>query len=251
MSPTPVATVNQAEPTLSKIELRITSQQAMPMRFAGQIWIADAAGSLYWPKQKLLIVSDCHFEKGSFLKQFANPIPIYDTLTTISHIAELILMYEPQHVVCLGDSFHDTAAGERMLEQDIESLQSLLQQVSRWTWILGNHDPDIPWQFGGERCVSLVIEQIMLAHEPEALATLQAHHAKAQVIGHFHPKLSITRKRHAMHGKCFMWDDTTLIMPGIGAFTGGLDATEPVLDNIVKKDSRKYALSYQKKIYTL
>lgn len=235
----------------SKVEQRISTQQATPFRFAGQIWIADASGGLFWPKHKTLIVSDCHFEKGSFLKQFANPIPTYDTITTISRIAELMICYAPEHVVCLGDSFHDLHAGQRMLGKDIAALQGLIKQATKWTWILGNHDPEIPWHFGGDRQHHLVLDNIMLAHEPETAMGLEHADAEFQIIGHFHPKMSVTIKRHSMYGKCFVHDDTTLIMPGIGAFTGGLDVNESALDNVVAKPTRKYVLTYQDKIYAL
>jgi DNA ligase-associated metallophosphoesterase len=237
--------------TPGKIETKISAQQATPFRYAGQIWIADASGGLFWPKHKILIVSDCHFEKGSFLKQFANPIPTYDTITTISHIAELMICYEPEHIICLGDSFHDLNAGQRMLTKDIFALQGLIAQAPQWTWILGNHDPDIPWQFGGARQHHLVLDDIMLAHEPESPEVLHAAGAQFQIIGHFHPKMSVTIKRHSMYGKCFVHDEVTLIMPGIGAFTGGLDVHEAALDRVVVKSSRKYVLTYQNKIYAL
>ncbi|MFT5996774.1 MAG: hypothetical protein ACI9RV_002384, partial [Glaciecola sp.] len=52
----------------------LIDHQVIPVKFAGHRMLLDAGGVLLWPQQDLLIFSDLHLEKGSFLSQFANPL---------------------------------------------------------------------------------------------------------------------------------------------------------------------------------
>jgi metallophosphoesterase superfamily enzyme len=45
---------------------RAEKQQAMLINCAKHQLLLDASGALIWPKHKLLVVSDLHFEKGSY-----------------------------------------------------------------------------------------------------------------------------------------------------------------------------------------
>ncbi len=66
-----------------------------------------------------------------------------------------------------------------------------------------------------------MIDGIVFRHEPE---TGDA----PQVIGHFHPALSLSLQGHRLRGKCFAVNERMLIMPAFGSFTGGLDLRDPV-----------------------
>lgn len=239
------------------LEHYIAAQNATVCKFAGQLWIADASGALFWPQQQWLIISDCHFEKGSYLKQFANPIPVVDTQTTLQIIASLITIYQPKKVVCLGDSFHDVHADKRLLSTDIKTLQSLIASVPKWDWVLGNHDPDIPGQFSGNRVPYLIQDKILFTHEPEDAETLSEITTEYrlpveyQIIGHYHPKLYKTIRRQSMSGKCFVFDAKNMIMPAIGTFTGGLDVNDPAFSPWVDLNARQYVLCYQHKAFRL
>ena len=51
---------------------------------AGVDFVADPAGALYWPAQRLLAVADLHFEKGSSIAARGVLLPPYDTAATQS-----------------------------------------------------------------------------------------------------------------------------------------------------------------------
>ena len=51
---------------------KLQARTACLIDFAGQRFILDASGALVWPKHDMVVFSDLHFEKGSFLSQFAN-----------------------------------------------------------------------------------------------------------------------------------------------------------------------------------
>lgn len=52
---------------------------------------------------------------------------------------------------------------------------------------------------------------------------------KATVIGHFHPKARLHLHRRRVSHPCFAWNDSLLIMPAFGTFTGGLEVTDKAL----------------------
>ncbi len=218
-----------------------------PLRFADRVWLADALGALYCPDEDLLLVSDLHFGKGSYLKLHGSPIPCYDTHKTLAMLTELIHRYRPQTCVCLGDSFHDLGAGQRFSSSEVEQLNTLVGQVPQWIWVLGNHDPAIPDGIRGKSIAHWQLGECLLTHEPENISHFGC---TAQIIGHFHPKATCTVKRHSMTGKVFLLDTTCLIMPSLGAFTGGLDADDPAFLSLFAA-SPQQLLCYQNKIYPI
>ena len=101
-------------------------------------FIADPAGALYWREEGLLVVADLHFEKGSAFAARGVFLPPYDTASTLARLARLIEFYGPRCVVALGDSFHDSNAGERICAEDRRMIAAL--QLRR-DWISGHRQP--------------------------------------------------------------------------------------------------------------
>ena len=224
---------------------KLQDKHACIISFADHKMIVDVSGALIWPAQQLLVVSDCHFEKASYLSAFANPIPHYDSRKTLQTLQGLLDYYQPAHVLCLGDSFHDQQAWTRLSGEEKALLVDLIESRSKWTWILGNHDPELPAELPGEQAEHLVVENIRFVHEP----VTQMDDEERQVFGHFHPKLTKTVTRHRMTGKCFMYDDSKMVMPAFGAFTGGLPITEAPLSELFDLKNTHKNLIYNGKIH--
>lgn len=231
---------------------RLTSQQAYIINFARNRIILDASGTLFWPTYDLLVFSDLHFEKGSFLSQFANPIPRLDTQKTLNNMQNILALYQPSCVICLGDSFHDGNAISRMDLRNIEVLNSMVNSVLNWQWVLGNHDPEIPKEIAGLSSVNLTVNNLLLVHEPEEkIKKAQDYESiEAQIVGHFHPKMRTKKVGHMMSGKCFVVGNEVLLMPAFGQYTGGLSIDHEVIKNTVGKTSLKYFL-YGQKIFNI
>lgn len=227
----------------------VMSNRVIPIRFADQRFIVDGCGVLFWPKHELLIFSDLHFEKGSFLTQFAHPLPRFDTRETLKRMQGLIAEYMPKQVICLGDSFHDGNAHKRMQSDDIMAINELIASVESWLWILGNHDPDIPQSLSGQREKWLMLDQILFVHEPEDLPGYEAF--SGQVVGHFHPKTSYTLSNKTVTGKCFLIGDALLLMPAFGKYTGGLSSEHSVIKALFEKKKPQILLTYHTKLFML
>ena len=230
-----------------KLVSKLQNKQAGMINFASHKMIVEATGALIWPSQRLLVVSDCHFEKASFLGAFANPIPHYDSLKTLHALQNLVDYYSPEHVICLGDSFHDQNAWSRLSDSEKQALIRLVQSRQRWTWILGNHDPELPSELPGDHAERLVIKNLIFLHEPEQ----QNSDDHSQIFGHFHPKLTKTIARHRMTGKCFMYDESKMVMPAFGAFTGGLSIKEAPLSELFNLKKSNKHLIYSNKIHAV
>jgi len=60
-----------------------------------------------------------------------------------------VAAYQPDRLVCLGDSFHDGGAGARLMHENRAALTTLAQGVADWVWVSGNHDPKAPDAMAG------------------------------------------------------------------------------------------------------
>jgi len=183
-------------------------------------------GSLYWPEQNLLIVSDLHLEKASsFAARRGTMLPPYDTQATLEMLAMRVTELQPSKVISLGDSFHDEDASVRLPNSYRLALKQLMEG-RQWIWICGNHDPSSPEDLGGEFCEEMYIGNLHFRHEP-------LHDYKpGEIAGHLHPCAKIKRKGKAVRRKCFASDGNRLIMPAYGTFTGGLNIRDDAYEGL-------------------
>jgi uncharacterized protein len=181
---------------------------------AGTALVADCAGALYWPEQRLLAMADLHLEKGSSFAARGVLLPPYDTAATLAGVARLIARYVPRVVVALGDSFHDDAGPARIAAADRASLAAL-QRGRDWIWITGNHDPDPPDGIGGSSSFALAIDALLFRHAPAG--------DDGEIAGHLHPVARVGSHRRSMRRRCFASDGRRMVMPAFGAYAGGLN----------------------------
>ena len=186
---------------------------------AGVALVADPAGALYWPDEKLLAVADLHLEKGSAFAARGVLLPPYDTATTLARLARLIERYAPRQVIALGDSFHDGGGPARMDDLSRVTLQAL-QRGRDWVWIAGNHDPDPANNIGGRFADVLTLGALTFRHEPSPRPN------DGELAGHLHPMARVTRRGRAVSRRCFASDARRLVMPAFGAYAGGLNVRD-------------------------
>jgi uncharacterized protein len=181
--------------------------------------VADPAGALYWPDEKMLAVADLHLEKGSAFAARGVLLPPYDTATTLNRLARLVDRYAPSLVIALGDSFHDGGGPARMDEMSRVALKAL-QRGRDWVWIAGNHDPAPAENIGGRFADMLGLGPLTFRHEPSVVVT------EGEIAGHLHPLARIARRGRAVSRRCFAGDGRRLIMPAFGAYAGGLNVRD-------------------------
>ncbi len=187
-------------------------------RFCNTELQALPSGALWWPSERLLVVSDLHLGKSERLARRGGALlPPYETIETLTRLSGDIDATGPKTVVCLGDSFDDAEAADALWDNEIETL-TRLQAGRRWVWVEGNHDPG-PIALGGTHLAELTVDALTFRHIARASA------GPGEVSGHYHPKARV----RGMARPCFMQDAKRLILPAYGWYTGGLDWTTPSL----------------------
>jgi uncharacterized protein len=212
--------------------------------FADTTLTLDAAGVVYGPQERTLIISDMHFGKGSFLGSEQHLLPHYDIVDTIERARALIAHYQPDKVVSLGDSFHDKSAHQRMEDSTVAAINQLCSMVRSWIWVLGNHDPSIAACFAGITAQHHELGNMLLTHEPMDAQS-------PQIIGHFHPKTRIKLLRSRLSGKCFVQNNQYLLMPSFGSYTGGLDASHEAITHYIPEAQQRKFFMYNNKIWSV
>jgi uncharacterized protein len=188
--------------------------------FSGHAMMALPQGALFWPERKTLLVADLHLEKASWFARLGQMLPPYDSIATLADLTALAASTGAQEIWCLGDSFHDAEGCDR-LPARARALLTSLTATTRWTWIVGNHDPGFTDHCGGEIVEEAVVDGLVLRHEADPAE------ARPELSGHFHPKLRISQRGRLVSRRCFVATPRKLILPAFGALTGGLDVTHP------------------------
>ena len=192
----------------------------VPFSFAGETFVASPEGALHWPAQSALLVADLHLEKASWFARLGQFLPPYDSVATLTALAELVEATGVTRLYCLGDSFHDRFGCDRLPDQARELLSAMTEKLD-WVWILGNHDPGFADHCGGRLVEELEVAGIILRHEADP------SDYRPEMSGHFHPKLRVSMRGRHVSRRCFVASSTKLILPAFGSLTGGLDASHP------------------------
>ena len=233
LPPTPDLSPPQAgggEQTAARGEVSLSSGEVSlstpinEIHLAGVTLIADCAGVLWWPEERLLAVADLHLEKGSSYGRRRIFLPPYDTAATLARLAKLIAHYAPRTVIALGDSFHDGGGPDRLGDGDRATLRAL-QRGRSWVWIAGNHDPDPASDIGGEFMGVLRAGALTFRHEPTETCA-------GEIAGHLHPVARISRRGRSVRRRCFVADERRVIAPAFGAYTGGLNIRDRAFANL-------------------
>lgn len=201
------------------------SRISTDIALCGETLTPHPMGALYWSARKALIVSDLHFEKGSSFATRGVLLPPYDTRTTLKRLSALIREYDPALIVSLGDAFHDLHAEARMEEEDAAALEALMKGRD-WLWILGNHDPEPPARFAARTEIEAAVGPFMFRHEPKEGA------APGEIAGHLHPCARVSSEGRLLRRRCFAVGDDRLVMPAMGAYTGGLNILDEAYANL-------------------
>ena len=198
--------------------------------FAGAELAALGSGALWWPARELLCVSDLHLGKSERVARRSGlALPPYDTRDTLGRLADDLAHTQARTVICLGDSFDDLGAAQSLAEDERLWIAGL-QAGRRWIWIEGNHDPG-PVDMGGTHRAELTEAPLVFRHIAQT-------GARAEVSGHYHPKVTVRLRGRALSRPAFLFDDTRLILPAYGTYTGGLRSTTPDLSHLMRDNAR-------------
>ena len=206
-----------------------------PTRFAGHELLLDPLGGVYWPTQRLLAVADLHLEKGTAAAHGGSLLPPWDTTLTLDRLTALIVKHRPLTVVALGDSFHDRYGFSRMATADAGRLLALAEAVD-FVWVLGNHDPAPAPGLAGLSTLCWSHQGLDFCHQARPSMS------RPELVGHHHPKATIATRAGAVTRPCFVVGDNRLMLPAVGAFTGGLDVASPAIARLFPTGGQAHLL---------
>ncbi|HEY1145538.1 MAG TPA: ligase-associated DNA damage response endonuclease PdeM [Allosphingosinicella sp.] len=198
--------------------------------FSGFELMALPQGALFWPAREALLVADLHLEKASWFARAGQMLPPYDSIATLADLTAIVAATDAREIWCLGDSFHDRDGCDR-LPEEARAMLTALTASTRWTWIIGNHDPGFADHCGGAIVEEAVVDGLVLRHEADPAE------ARPELSGHFHPKLRISLRGRQVSRRCFVTTPRKIILPAFGALTGGLDAHHPEIVRAVGPDA--------------
>ena len=200
-----------------------------PFHLQGERLLLDPLGALVWPAMHTLVVSDLHLEKGSACAVRGQLVPPWDTHLTLDRLALLLRRHRPRTVVALGDSFHDVGGHARMAPADAARLTDMARSAE-FVWVLGNHDP-LPPALPGIATDAWTQAGLVFRHEA-------TKGARGEVSGHHHPKATVETRASAVTRPCFVLDQARIMLPALGAYTGGLDIRHPSIARLFPRGGR-------------
>ncbi len=211
---------------------------AAPVHLGGHRLLLDPLGAVVWPEAGLLAVADLHLEKGTAAARRGQLVPPWDTGLTLDRLESLLRRWRPRLVVALGDSFHDARGAGRMAAGDAARLQAM-GEAARFVWVLGNHDPAAPDGLPGLAAESWEWDGLVFRHEgvPGGVAG-----AEGELCGHHHPKASVETRAGRITRPCFVADGRRIMLPAMGAYTGGLDLHSPAIARLFPRGGRAFLL---------
>ena len=204
------------------------------INFAGEQLTLNQYRSIFWDKEKSLILSDLHLGKTAHFRKNGIALPNGVIEKDLENLQNLIEHYEPEKIIIVGDLFHAELNSEieifRKWFDDFNTIKCLL--------VKGNHDR-FSKKFGIEEAQIYETENFIFSHE--ALDS----HQKPQSGGHIHPGVSLmAQNRQKLKFPCFLVSENQIILPAFSQFTG-LDI------NFEKKQSstfKKYIITAEKLI---
>lgn len=200
----------------------------------------SADRSIYWEKEKALIVSDLHFGKTGHFRKAGIAVPQSVYKEDIQRLVALIQYFKPTSLVVVGDMFHSHANKELDLfakwRNDFLHLDIHL--------VKGNHDI-LQRKWYTETGIqvhdtTLTIGKFCFQHDPGECGDNQEHYVFS---GHIHPGITLNGMgKQTLRFPCFYFSETYCILPAFSRFTGMVsirpgeeDITFAIVNNTVLK----------------
>ncbi len=209
-----------------------------PLHLAGERLMLDPEGALVWPAQRLLAVADLHLEKGSAAASRGSLLPPWDTRATLDRLGALLRRHAPRTVVALGDSFHDPRGSRRLMAADAARLAAMAEAAA-FVWVLGNHDPAPAEGIAGASVAEWRAGPLVFRHQAVAGTA-------GEISGHFHPKAQVPVRGTVVSRACFVADARRVLLPALGAYTGGLDVRDAAIAQLFPRGGRVFLLGRER-----
>lgn len=165
---------------------------------------------------RILVVSDIHLGKITHFRKAGIPLPQNARMKSLEKLDELVIRYQPEVLLLLGDFFHSD------YNHDWPVISEVLHSWTLPEIILagGNHDvlSGVHYSDAGIRVrAEFHLGRLIFTHEP--LELVEAGYCN--IAGHIHPAVNLLgRAKQRLRLPCFHLSENRMILPAFGAFTG-------------------------------
>ncbi|MFM8705017.1 MAG: ligase-associated DNA damage response endonuclease PdeM [Planctomycetia bacterium] len=152
------------------------------------------------------------------------PVPEGSAQHDLARLEALVLRHAVRRLLVLGDLFHARSGCTERVRDEFATMRARIL-ATEVVLVQGNHDRPLgplPPSLGIDAVLpSLDEPPLRFVHEP-ATAVAAVDGASFTVGGHLHPTISIrSPSGDRISDRCFVAEDSVLVLPAFGSFTGG------------------------------
>jgi DNA ligase-associated metallophosphoesterase len=173
--------------------------------------------SMYWPKEKALMLADLHLGKINHFRRSGYAVPAKANDANTATLIDLLRRHKPERMIFVGDLFHSH------YNQEWEVLGQVMKHFPSCSFelVMGNHDIMSRLQYDRHNLVvhqgGLDVAGLWLTHIPDENTDKGLYN----LSGHIHPGARLFgRGRQALLLPCFYFGEKCGILPAFGSFTG-------------------------------
>ena len=176
--------------------------------------------ALWWPARRSLIVADVHFGKSSVFRSHGIAVPSGSTQDNLVRLTACLQRYPAERLLCLGDLTHGRSGRTPQLHAQLDTFRQRHASL-HITLVRGNHDrhAGVPEALRAEVAEEPFVEgPFSFRHAPSSGETLGGLHY--EFAGHIHPAIVLGDQHDRLRLPCFVFAQSSAILPAFGAFTG-------------------------------
>lgn len=193
---------------------RLTS---IDVTVAGETLVLRGDRSLYWPRERALVVADVHVGKTESLRSDGVAVPDGAMFDDLVRLAAAIEGTGAERIIVIGDLVHDARGLTPLVREFVTRWRHTVP--CRLDLVLGNHD---------RRVRRLPSEWDMVVHDPcltlEPLAFCHDTHVPGTytLIGHVHPRIHLFGGGDGVRVPCFHIGHSVMTLPAFSTLTAGV-----------------------------
>ncbi len=176
--------------------------------------------TLFWEKQKTLILADLHIGKTGHFRKAGIAVPQKIFREDLQRLFTLLLFFKAEQLIIVGDLSHSRANKEMDLfkkwRNDFPKLKILLAN--------GNHDIlEDGWykEMNITRKNNFKVDKFSFCHDPADVKDEWLLKGNYTFCGHLHPGINIKGKgKQGLQLPCFYFKNNYAVLPAFSRFTG-------------------------------
>lgn len=187
------------------------------IKFQGQNFHLHPLKAIFWEEESVLLIADLHLGKAAHFRKSGIPVPQGVSDANWDKLISLLIDFQPERVLLLGDLFHSAYNAEW---EDFKQIIYQFEAVS-FELVLGNHDILDVSQYAAAALIvhnePYTLGPFLLSHHPmEAIPS-----GYYNLAGHIHPAVRLSGQgRQGYRLACFYFGESQGILPAFGTFTG-------------------------------